>query len=275
MDNVIEQSELNNHTIHKYRFKVLGSHKIDEETTKEDYGQEVFKEKKIITKQENNNENKFIEELLKKSDDLSTNIIKLQMQIEKQESEFENRLKDTVSREKEISFNEGYAKAKDELEANYNEKISIYIDSTKKLNEKTQEIDDFFKKLEKNLLDTSLEVAKEVIKKEIKTSSSQVAVALAKELMNDLKDVNKITLKVNPKEVIKNLDRINETITMFKPGSRLAKQAAKMYLRNKKMRMFVNFAAAGAIGKKIYDGGFNLDNLNKVLDQYKNNDQKK
>jgi len=202
MDNVIEQTELDKHTIQRYRFKVLGSAKIEEDIV-EDFTQEVDLDKKNSDTQKDivdENQNQFIEELLKKSDILSSNIIKLQMQIEKQESEFEKRLKESIAREKEISFDEGYKKAKEELESNYNERISNYIESAKKLQEKIESLDKFFEKIEKNLLDTSLEVAREVIKKEISNDSSQIALALARELVDDLKDANKITLKVNPKD---------------------------------------------------------------------------
>ena len=42
----------------------------------------------------------FVEELLKKTDELSSNIIKLQMQIENQESEFAKRLETEIARAK-------------------------------------------------------------------------------------------------------------------------------------------------------------------------------
>ncbi len=208
MDNVIEQNKLGGHTIQRYRFKVLGSGKADAEMTEETHMENSVDETLTTKKSDvdESSQNQFIEELLKKSDTLSTNIIKLQLQIEKQEKEFENRLKESVAREKEISFNEGYSKAKDELESNYLEKVSNYIESVRRLEEKIGEFDSFFEKVEKNLLDTSLEVAKEVIVKEISNSSSQIAVALARELMNDLKDANKISLKVNPKD----FDMVNE-----------------------------------------------------------------
>ncbi len=202
MDNVIEQSELNKHTIQRYRFKVLGSKKVEEEfinELKETVDLEVKKEP-VKKEPVDESQNQFIEELLKKSDTLSSNIIKLQMQIEKQESEFENRLKESVAREREISFEEGYKKAKEELESSYNDKVANYIESAKKLKEKISEVDAYFEKIEKNLLETSLELAKEVIKKEISNASSQVALALAKELLKDLKDAAKVTLKVNPRD---------------------------------------------------------------------------
>jgi len=217
MENIIGQNELDKHTIQRYRFKVLGSGNAKGETI-DNEALEIDSNKNCnIVQNENNDQqqNQFVEELLKKSDLLSTNIIKLQMQIEKQESDFANRLRDTVAREKEISFDEGYEKSKAELEKKYQEKISAYIETARKLDIKTQEFNNFLKKLEKNLLDTSLEIAKEVVKKEILTSSSDIAIALAKELIKDLKDTSTMTIKTNPEnyealnEVFKDNDKVN------------------------------------------------------------------
>ncbi len=222
MDNIIEQSKLNNHTIQRYRFKVLDSIK-SEEDTKDKCEQEstpFVEDKKDVPEQNKTgeNQNKFVEELLKRSDTLSSNIVKLQMQIEKQESEFDNRLKESIAREKEISFTEGYEKAKKELESGFDEKVANYIESAKKLNEKIDETDEFFKKVEKSVVDTSLGIANEVIKKEIEISSSQVAISLAKELISELKDVTKITLKVNPKD----FDALSE---VFSDNSKIVVQS--------------------------------------------------
>ncbi len=217
MDNIIGQNELDKHTIQRYRFRVLGSGNVEEEIVDSE-SVKIDSNKNLNILQNDNsddNQNQFVEELLKKSDLLSTNIIKLQMQIEKQESDFANRLSDTVTREKEISFNEGYEKSKAELEKKYEEKISAYIETARKLDAKTQEFDNFFKQLEKNLLDTSLEIAKEVVKKEILTSSADIAIALARELIKDLKDTSTMTIKSNPEdyealnEVFKDNDKVD------------------------------------------------------------------
>ncbi len=72
--------------------------------------------------------------------------------------------------------------------------------------------------MEKNLLDTSLEIAKEVVKKEISTSSSDIAVALAKELIKDLKNSSNIAIKTNPK----NYEALNE---VFKDNNKVEIQS--------------------------------------------------
>ncbi|MCF6173916.1 MAG: flagellar assembly protein FliH [Campylobacteraceae bacterium] len=202
MDNVIEKQELDKHTIQRYRFKVLGS-SLQEEEEAEDLNIQEKQSKVIVPIEKTEviqDENKFIEELLKKSDELSSNIIKLQMQIEKQESDFNARLEAEILRQKEISVNEGYKKAKLELEDGFKASIENYKNSAQKLDEKLKEIDGFLKKIENDVANTAVEVAKEVVKKEISNSSSAVAVALSKELIEELKDANKINIKVNPSD---------------------------------------------------------------------------
>ncbi|NOX16007.1 MAG: flagellar assembly protein FliH [Epsilonproteobacteria bacterium] len=216
MDNVIEKQELDKHTIQRYRFKVLGS-SLQEEGELEDIELQKENEETAIPVENvkiSQDENKFIEELLKKSDELSSNIIKLQMQIERQESDFNTRLESEILRQKEISTKEGYEKAKLELEDSFKSSIENYKNSAQKLDEKLKEIDSFLKKVEDDVANTAVEVAKEVVKKEISNSSSAVAIALAKQLLEELKDANKIIIKVNPEDfkILKDIYKDNEKI---------------------------------------------------------------
>jgi len=216
VDNVIEKQELDKHTIQRYRFKVLGS-SLQEEGELEDIELQKENEETAIPVENvkiSQDENKFIEELLKKSDELSSNIIKLQMQIERQESDFNTRLESEILRQKEISTKEGYEKAKLELEDSFKSSIENYKNSAQKLDEKLKEIDSFLKKVEDDVANTAVEVAKEVVKKEISNSSSAVAIALAKQLLEELKDANKIIIKVNPEDfkILKDIYKDNEKI---------------------------------------------------------------
>ncbi len=217
MDNVVEKKELEKHTIEKYRFKVLGLTVQDEEALIDpdiDINAKSIEEpeESILPKAD---ESKFVDELLKKSDELSSNIIKLQIQIEKQEDDFKARLDKEVSREKEIAQKEGFEQAKSELEEKLNVTVLNYENSAKKMDEKIKEMDTFLNKMQDDIAHTAVEVAKEVIKKEISDSSSSVATALSRELLDELKDANRITLKVNPQdakilnEVYKDNDRVS------------------------------------------------------------------
>jgi len=141
------------HFIENYRFKVLGvgeraadsapvlieENNLSEELSEQNFGQkgENFIPQASHQTQTNSQnhfasqaqspqiqqtgEASFVEELLKKTDELSSNIIKLQMQIENQESEFAKRLEAEISRAKEDGKNEGIAQANAANEAKINE----------------------------------------------------------------------------------------------------------------------------------------------------------
>lgn len=194
------------HSIEPYHFKVLGGANILPES--ESILPEAIKEvppapkekviKEEVIKQDANN--LFVEKLLKKSDELSSNIIKLQMQIEKQEVEFQKRLTNDIKRESDNSFQKGYDKAKNDLQQTVNEIKEKFLNSINILEEQAKNSDEYLKKIEADLSSTAVEIAKEVILKELKQSSSEIAKALSQKLIEELKDAKNIKLKVNPKD---------------------------------------------------------------------------
>lgn len=229
MKSVIDTLRINEHKIEPYRFKVLGGigmnpeeeihisePTIDNEIEKLDIQPIV----QPVT-QQNDQQNKFIEELLKKSDELSTNIIKLQMQVEKQEVEFQNRLTNELERESKSAYEKGYQVAKEELSSALEEVKQKFYTSINILEEESKKGNEFLKNIENELSQTAIEVAKEVILKEVKHSSSNIAVALSKKLMEDLKDAKSIKIKVNPKdyEVLKEIYSNIENIKIDSDGA--------------------------------------------------------
>jgi flagellar assembly protein FliH len=220
MKNIIENGDAKSHTIEPYHFKVLGGvsnvHEPEEvKNISEPVQDEVVKETpNEPVMQVDEQQNKFIEELLKKSDELSTNIIKLQMQIEKQEEEFNNRLQNELEREAQSSYEKGYQKAKEDLEAVTKEAKDKFLNSINTLETESKKGDEFLKQVENELSSTAVEIAKEVILKELKNSSSDIAAALSKKLIEELKDAKNIKLKVNPadyealNEIYSNIENI-------------------------------------------------------------------
>ncbi len=210
MKNIIDTEAAKNHTIEPYYFKVLGGvdnvHEAQDEAVFQEEIVEASQDSPVETQQAepvvqiDEQQNRFIEELLKKSDELSSNIIKLQMQIEKQEDDFNNRLKSEIERESQNGYEKGYQTAKDELEASTKELKDKFLNSIKTLEDEAIKGDDFLKHLESELSSTAIEVAKEVILKELKHSSSDIAIALSKKLIEELKDAKNIKLKVNPSD---------------------------------------------------------------------------
>lgn len=210
--NIINKEEVEEHSVQKYRFKVIGSNLADIQDSlhvEEQYPDDnsliadvkpIFEEISQVARLEEG-QNQFIEELLRKTDELSSNVIKLQIQIEKQEQDFNNRLSDEVTRERENAYKEGHQKAKEESEVLVQEMKSRYLKSISSLDELYKKMEVVFAKLEVDISSTAFEIAKEVIKKEVKDSSASIAISLSKELLKDIKDATKVELRVNPKDL--------------------------------------------------------------------------
>lgn len=218
---VISNSAAPSHNIESYRFKVIGSNLDDEQkadNNKEENSEniapiesktiqnedivEVSSQNQSTPKQNPLEEahSSFIEELLKRTDELSGNIIKLQMQIENQEKEFEKRLESEISRAKEDALKEGYENAKAEFDAKFQELNNKYANSISKLENEYQNLQNFITINENELSLTAVDIAKEVIQKEANSNSSEIAKNLAKALMDEIKEATSIELKVNPKD---------------------------------------------------------------------------
>ena len=266
------------HFIENYRFKVLGvgeraadsapvlieENNLSEELSEQNFGQKGenfvpqashqtqaspqnhFASQAQSPQIQQTGESSFVEELLKKTDELSSNIIKLQMQIENQESEFAKRLESEISRAKEDGKNEGIAQARiNELEARFNA-------SAAKLEEQYIKFDEFLKKIEEELGQTAIKIAKEVIDKEISTSSNQIAHHLASSLIKELSNVKNIEIRVNPEnsEYLKEQFSKNEHVkisaddAISKGGVVIISDGgnidATMQTRLEKLKMLVN-----------------------------------
>ena len=272
------------HFIENYRFKVLGvgeratdsapvlieENNLSEELSEQNFGQkgENFVPQASHQTQTNSQnhfasqaqspqiqqagESSFVEELLKKTDELSSNIIKLQMQIENQESEFAKRLETEISRAKEDGKNEGIAQANAANEAKINELEARFSTSATKLDEQYVKFDEFLKKIEEELGQTAIKIAKEVIDKEISTSSNQIAHHLASSLIKELSNVKNIEIRVNPEdsEYIKEQFSKNEHVkisaddAISKGGVVIISDGgnidATMQTRLEKLKMLVN-----------------------------------
>ena len=272
------------HFIENYRFKVLGvgeratdsapvlieENNLSEELSEQNFGQKGenfvpqashqtqaspqnhFASQAQSPQIQQAGESSFIEELLKKTDELSSNIIKLQMQIENQESEFAKRLEAEISRAKEDGKNEGIAQANAANEAKINELEARFSASATKLDEQYVKFDEFLKKIEEELGQTAIKIAKEVIDKEISTSSNQIAHHLASSLIKELSNVKNIEIRVNPEdsEYIKEQFSKNEHVkisaddAISKGGVVIISDGgnidATMQTRLEKLKMLVN-----------------------------------
>ncbi|EOV7056043.1 FliH/SctL family protein, partial [Campylobacter coli] len=87
--------------------------------------------------------------------------------------------------------------ARAEFEKELNDLRDKYLKSVSKLEEACVNLNAFIEKNEKELADTAIDIAKEVILKELENNSSKIAYALAKDLINELKGAGSIEIKVN------------------------------------------------------------------------------
>ncbi len=138
-----------------------------------------------------------VETLLKKIDELSSSLIKMEMQMERQQADFNARLEE----EKKRAYDDGFSAATNELDASYKAKCEdndrMLLSSVKKLEEVSGSFASKLSEIESELAKTAISIAEQVIKKEVGENSSKVALSLAKELLGKLKDASKIRVKVN------------------------------------------------------------------------------
>lgn len=214
--NVISGRTLEQHVVEGYRFKVISEfdnsiekkHTLEEENIHTPLNEEksVEDNQTIVPTpvtseiQTTAFQPSFVEDLLQKTDEMSSNIIKLQMQIESQENEFNNRLNSELENAKEKFAKEGYEQAKLEFQKELQDLKEKYLKSIAKLDNACENLENFIEKNEKELADTAIDIAKEVILKELELNSSKIAYALAKDLISELKGASAIELKVNAED---------------------------------------------------------------------------
>lgn len=201
------------HTVESYRFKVLSVFGDAKQDIKQDVDDDEIQVAQPLKIQEEPEEKQqaqntakstaepsFIEELLKRTEELSDNIVKLQMKIESQESEFKDRLEHEVAQVKEAALKEGEELAKAKFDESLKEIQSKFANSIQKIEEAQNHLKEFFAKSEQELPNTAIQIAKEVIIKEISDNSAKIAYEISKNLIKELQNSSDIEIKVNPED---------------------------------------------------------------------------
>lgn len=159
-------------------------------------------------------ETEVIDKILQKSDVLAQSLQKLQEQFDKQGREIDEKVSVAKAEAKEQGLNEGYQKAKQELEAQINSQKELYGISIQRIDANIAESKNHILGLEKELSSIALDIAKEVILAEVSTNSAKIASSLARALLKDLSQNTQVTLKVFPgdledlKESLKDLTNV-------------------------------------------------------------------
>ncbi len=223
--NIISPGSAVKHDIAKYNFKimtqndVLSDKKIKEKYDKDiEYGiaqnnenttvpptpaqkpQESPQQQPVIQEVQQPINNEIIEALLSKSDKLAESLAKLQLNMEKQNEDFEKRISEQKQESYEKGLKEGIEKAEAENEQKFNTLKESFLDSIKVLNEKLKELESGYLGLEKELSSVAVDISKEVIVSEVSERGEEIALALSKALIENLKEATSIKLKLNPKE---------------------------------------------------------------------------
>ena len=209
MSRIVNGGKVETHLVKKYAFKALkadvsqpGENK--KEANKEEVHNELDNNLSNASSNEATNpepvKNEVIENLLQKIEELSNNIVSSQMQFEKQIQECNQRIESEKQKAFEDGYNKGIQEAQAHISGAVDEKMQLLEESIKKVDKINESFEEKILAVEKELVAVALDIAKEVIQKEIKESSKEIAYALANSLMEDIKDAAKIKIKVNPKD---------------------------------------------------------------------------
>ena len=201
MSRIINGKSVEKHLIKNYQFKSFDNNdfKQDEQNILKEPITETPRVQATQAPFQNNN-NEVIEKLLQKIEELSNHIITIQNSFENQLNECKNQ----INIEKQKSYEEGYQKGVSEAKSQANkeleEKINLLENSVQKVDNINELFEEKILSIEKELISVALDIAKEVIQKEISENSKEIAYNLAKSLMDEIKDATKIQIKVNPKD---------------------------------------------------------------------------
>lgn len=206
MATLIQNERIEKHTVNKYNFKVLSSDSLstDEDILLEDYSEDNNPSRRTSdvdsSSMTTSSKEALIESLMKKTDEMSSNFIKLQMKLESKEEEY----KEELQKMKETSFDEGLEagmkKAIEDSASDLSKGIEQFSTSVSTLEASAKEFETALENIKSDLMVAAIDISKEVISIELSENSEEVAKALGDSLIKELQSAANITLKVNPKD---------------------------------------------------------------------------
>jgi len=211
MATVISNDSVAMHSVDKYNFKIIALGANGDEESVDSHSNLVPE----YTEQNNpkaratdidsselstSSKESLIESLMKKTDDMSSNFIKLQMKLEAKEEEY----KLDLEKAKEEAFDEGMqagkAKAIEDGDVSVTDAIKQFSSSVQKLEDSASDFQTALEAIKESLITAALDISKEVVNVELSDNSKEVAKILSDELIKELQSASKVTLKVNPKD---------------------------------------------------------------------------
>ncbi len=208
MAKVISADQLKNHTLEKYNFKViaLGAKNQLKEEKKQNTDETSFPQLIVGDSDVDSSsltpssKDSLIESLLKKTDEMSSNFIKLQMKLESMTDEHKLELQKIKDESFAEGIEAGILKAKEDEDKNYKDGQNQFSKSISTLESSAAQFKMALEEIKNNLIEAALDISKEVIGIELSENSAEVAKLLSNELIKELQNASKITLKVNSKD---------------------------------------------------------------------------
>lgn len=208
---VISSNELDAHTMNKYDFKTITKQEIDSHKQKRDDEENDDKPNKAqVAMIESSLEKELIDKLLQKSDDLSATL----KGFEERFAELQAQASEREKAAKEEGIKEGQMMVNLELKNSIESEREKIASSVNKLDSAIDGTKEQIAKLESELSSIALDIAKEVIIKEVSEESAKVAASIAKELLKSMSGNLDVIIKVNPAdfEFLNNLAKGKENI---------------------------------------------------------------
>lgn len=210
MAKVISESKLTTHTMDKYKFKVfsMNTGKNEENSNKDDTEkkedsdepQERVEVGEVDSESlSSGSKDSLIESLMKKTDEMSSNFIKLQMKLETMSDEHKIELEKVKDESYEKGVEEGLEQAKKTQDESMQNGINQFTSSVQTLESSAKEFESALEGIKSSLIEAACDIAKEVVSIELSENSNEIAKVLSQELVNELQSASQIRLKVNPK----------------------------------------------------------------------------
>ncbi len=201
MGRIINTEEDSKHTIKKFSFNKLDVGENDIVFENPNPFDDSITDDKMAHKEPSSQKELTIDEkkeFLEKIEQLTSDVIRLQMELEKKDSEFKQELEKVKEEAYEQGKNDAIETFSNEMNSEIDDLKTQLIKSIELIDEQKMKFDLSLENLESELLETTFILAKKVIAKEIETNSAKIATQIAKELIKIIKESSNITLKVNP-----------------------------------------------------------------------------
>lgn len=204
MEVVISEDRTGAHTISKYQFKILSGlagSSIHEAAEEIGLAHPHPSAEPIVERRHDalaSSKDEFIESLLQKADEMSSNVIKMQMRLESLQEEHAAALESAKKAAYEEGFSAGIAQEQSSDAGRKEQSKEQLAISVKTLEEQAAQFSRALESIQKELTHTALEIAKEVIGIETQENSGKIAAKLSNDLIEELREASKITLRVNP-----------------------------------------------------------------------------